>query len=102
MGVDFRADPNHSHFSDKPLSLAVRARNVAAAKALLEKGAELTRPALDGLRRISSPLLLFEFENMFMAKFEKNKSLTLEDIGLWAAVQCGFTGVATKVIKDND
>ncbi|CAE8733408.1 unnamed protein product [Polarella glacialis] len=98
--VECKADPNRGPY-EKPLTLAVRARHVTAIKALLEAGAQLDRQALSGLQTVSNTEMRHEIEDQFMDIFQRGaSSLTMKDVGLWAAVQCGFTTVATREIKD--
>jgi len=98
--IRLRADPNHGRYGEKPLVLAVRKRNVAAVQALLRGGAELTRQAMVALRRVCGTELRHRLEDCFKEHWRKNKSMSLQDVGLWAAVQSGFKEVACKAIED--
>eukprot|EP00811_Abedinium_folium_P023962 NODE_3364_length_2048_cov_4.688183.p2 GENE.NODE_3364_length_2048_cov_4.688183~~NODE_3364_length_2048_cov_4.688183.p2 ORF type:complete len:253 (-),score=99.29 NODE_3364_length_2048_cov_4.688183:264-1022(-) len=90
--VEMRADPNCGHQAQRPLVLAVRARHMAAARALLKVGAKLTRHVLIAQRRVAQTSVRNEFEDMFMDYFLSKGSyvITLEEVGLWAAVQCRY------------
>lgn len=100
--VALKADPNHGRFGEKPLLLAVRSQHVAAAKALLQGGAQITRQVLVALRSVSCERKRHDLEDSFLKQRCQTGgvNLTLQDVGLWAAVQCGFKGVAVKAIED--
>jgi len=98
--IEMRADPNSHHQGERPLALAIGARNVAAARALLlQGGAELTKQAVIPLRRVCTIEQRKALEELLLAHWKQ--TLTLQDVGLWAAVQCGFQAVAAKSIADN-
>ncbi|CAK0907074.1 unnamed protein product [Prorocentrum cordatum] len=97
--IEMRADPNAHHQGERPLGLAVAARNIAAARALLRGGAELTKQAVIPLRRVCNLEQRKAFEELLMSHWKQ--TLTLQEVGLWAAVQCGFQAVAAKTIADH-
>jgi len=101
--IELRADPNRGRPSERPIVLAVRSRHVAAVRALLNSGAELNKHALIALRQVCLGTLRHELEDMFKEHFleHQNESMTLQRVGLWAAVQCGFQHVATAAVGDS-
>jgi len=98
--VEFKADPSHGAHGT-PLTLAVRSRHAAAVFALLDAGAKLDRQALCALRNVSNSQLRQQLEDRFIACFVAGGcSLTVKDVGLWAAIQCGFLQVATRELQE--
>mmetsp|Transcript_57011 Transcript_57011/g.158755 ORF Transcript_57011/g.158755 Transcript_57011/m.158755 type:complete len:471 (+) Transcript_57011:1-1413(+) len=99
--VELKADPNRGPCGS-PVLLAVRARHATAVRALLSCGAQLSHQAVEAVRRVSDRRQREELEDVLMEHFVKqeNCGLTLQDVGLWAAVQCGFSKVVSKAITD--
>lgn len=103
--VEFNADPNHAGF-EKPLTLAVRGRNITAVNALLLHGATVDRQALAALRQISDIQLRHEIEDKFLAAVNRGECSAqlkvIKDVSLWILVQSGNVKAAKKRLKDGD
>jgi len=98
--VALNADPNRGSSREGPLVLAIRSQNIAAARALLSKGAEITRQAFVEFQRICHTGLRHEFEDVLRESFQKNEHATLQDARLWAAVQCGYQSDVSKFLEE--
>jgi len=98
--IALRADPNHSaSFGEQPLAIALRCCNVPAARALLAHGAEMTPQVLLSLRRVQQASVRKELEDLLRPQFQQKRAMTLQDVGLWAAVQCGFKDVVRQTLE---
>ncbi|CAJ1418560.1 unnamed protein product [Effrenium voratum] len=99
--VEFKADPNHG--VEKPLSLAVRARNTTAVRALLDAGASVDRQALSGLQLISEARCRREIEDRFLAAVTSGECpMKLKDASLWLLIQSGNVKAVKQRQRDMD
>eukprot|EP00913_Durusdinium_trenchii_P029268 g27435.t1 len=101
--VEYQADVNQSGY-EKPLTLAVRGRNLAAVNALLHLGATVDKQALSALRTISDRPVREEMEDKFLAAVNRGECSPqlkqLKETRLWILVQSGNVKAAKKRLHE--
>ncbi|CAE7230491.1 unnamed protein product [Symbiodinium natans] len=98
--VEFKADPKQNSSYERPLTLAVRCRNVAAVHALLNAGAPVDRQALAALQTVSDRRCRQDMEDRFLSAVTSGGSnLCLKDVAFWVLVQSGNIKAVRKRLK---